>query len=255
MTDIVAEKRKGKGPGNQYFENRRHIALILTGWLGFQIIAIILELFIASILGGTDFLNNSSINMLLNCGTYGILIVCLLAIYGYTNIGNLIKKFRFLRTYIAAAVCVISIIAFNNIYSIVLNLIKTPVVDNINETNVVDLTTAYPAASIIFFGIIGPICEELTYRVGLFSLCNKKSRVLAYVISTIVFAFIHFNFDAFLSENFNASLVINELLNLPFYLYAGFAFSYLYDHYGFESSVSAHITNNLISLLVSIFAR
>lgn len=255
MADIVIDRRNKKDSGNQYLNNGRHVALFLTGWIGFQIIATVLQIFIAMFLGGTEAFNRPSVNMILNCGAYGILIACLFAIYGFTNLGSLIKRFKFLRTYIAAAVCLLSMIAFNNIYSIILNFIKTPVVDNVNETNVVSLTTMYPIASIIFFGIIGPICEELTYRIGLFSLCNKKSKVLAYLVAMIVFAFIHFNFDALLTRNINTDLVVNELLNLPYYLFAGFAFAFTYDHYGFEASVTAHITNNLISLFASIFTK
>lgn len=255
MADIVIDRRNKKESGNLYLHNGKHVALFLTGWIGFQIIAAILQIFIAMILGGTSSFNNPSINMILNCGSYGVLITCLLAIFGFTNLGSLIKRFKYLRTYIAAAVCVFSIITFNNIYSIILNFIKTPVVDNVNETNVVSLTTMYPLASVIFFGIIGPICEELTYRVGLFSLCSKKSRILAYIITMVVFAFIHFNFDALLTKNINSALVVNELLNLPYYMFAGFAFAFTYDHYGFEASVTAHIANNLMSLLVSIFSK
>lgn len=255
MADIVIDRRNKKDSGTIYLQNGKHVALFLTGWIGFQIIATILELFIAMIFGGTHVFAKPSISMILNCGAYGILITCLLAIYGFTNLSSLIKRFRYLRTYIAAAVCLLSMIVFNNIYAIILNFIKTPVVDNVNETNVVSLTTMYPVASIIFFGFIGPICEELTYRVGLFSLCNKKSKVFAYLIAMIVFAFIHFNFDALLTKNINTGLVVNELLNLPYYLFAGFAFAFTYDHYGFEASVTAHITNNLISLLASIFSK
>lgn len=255
MSDVVIDRRNVKDSGNQYLENKKHIALFLTGWIGFQIIALILAVLVVSIYGKTEILNEASISMAINCVSYGILVTCLFAIFGFTNLGNLIKKFKFIRTYIAAAVCVVTIIAFDNFYSIILNSIKTNVVDNVNETNIVSLTTMYPLFSIIFFGIVGPICEEMTYRIGLFSLCNKKSKALAYIITIVVFALIHFNFDCLLTDNIDTDLLINELLNLPFYLFAGLAFAFTYDHYGFEASATAHIVNNLLSLLVSIFSK
>ena len=104
--------------------------------------------------------------------------------------------------------------------------------------------TIYPFISLIFLGVIGPICEELTYRVGLFSVL-KKPKWLAYVIGTLVFALAHFSFT---STN-----IINELVNLPVYIVSGFALCLAYDKFGLAASLTAHTVNNIYSVSMVIF--
>ena len=134
--------------------------------------------------------------------------------------------------------------AFNALYSTFLQLIKVTSSDNANEASLQSLQDIYPLTCLIIFGIIGPICEEMTYRVGLFSLFKRKNKVVAYVVTIAVFALIHFNFSL------DPDTLVNELLNLPYYMFAAAAFSFTYDKFGFAGSVTAHISNNLLSLFL-----
>ena len=83
---------------------------------------------------------------------------------------------------------------------------------NDNENAIDSITNAYPLLSLLVFGIMGPVVEEFTYRVGLFSFIRRFNRPAAYIITIAIFALIHFNFQ---STN-----IVNELINLPSYIVA-----------------------------------
>jgi membrane protease YdiL (CAAX protease family) len=116
--------------------------------------------------------------------------------------------------------------------------------DNENQAAIVTLVNDAPLISLITFGLLGPIVEEWTYRLGLFQYLRSRSRWIAYVVTLTIFGFIHFNFAT--------SSITNELLNLPIYLVAGAWFCFLYDRFGLQVAMSTHIVNNVLSVL-SIF--
>ncbi|MBQ0009374.1 MAG: CPBP family intramembrane metalloprotease, partial [Firmicutes bacterium] len=143
--------------------------------------------------------------------------------------------------YIAGVVCFVAILFLGNIYSMILNVAGVKIVNNDNQQAINVTSQNFTLTSMVIFGILGPICEEITYRVGLFSFLKRISKWLAYPVVVLVFALIHFNFSA--------SSLTNELLNLPYYLLAGFALTFTYDKFGFAGSTIAHVLNNVISLL------
>ena len=115
---------------------------------------------------------------------------------------------------------------------------------NANEASIDSTTSLYPFLSIVIFGIVGPICEEFTYRVGLFTFIKKYNRVAAYLITALVFGLLHFTF--------NIDTIVTELINLPSYIVSGLLLCYFYDYKGFGASTIAHITNNLFALLMQL---
>lgn len=118
---------------------------------------------------------------------------------------------------------------------------------NNNETAVRTMVSEFPVLSIFILCIVGPICEEITYRVGLFGLTSRINRVLAYAVTSLIFGFIHFDFQA--------SDMINELLMIPDYIIAGVILGVAYDFFGLSCSTTAHIINNTTSVLTTIFMR
>lgn len=244
--NIEPEKEKY---GSSMIPATKQLIIFLTGWVGFQIIALLVQVFlvnsfsIANEIAPQLVVRDALVKILINSLAYGILLILLLFIT-YSDIFKQLKSFKQWQSYVAGTVCLLSIYAFNFIYGNLIRLIPVPVTDNVNETAVVSLQSLYPVLSLIIFGFVAPICEELTYRVGLFSLLKRKSRVLAYVVTILVFALIH--------SNFNYANFFNELLNLPYYAYAAFAFCFAYEHFGFAGSVIPHILNNLISCILTI---
>ena len=228
----------------------KQLVLFLVGWLGFQLLAFTLSA-IVSVLPNEIFSDSIAIyskQMLINSLSYLILAGTLFGILNIDTI-KLAKSFAGWKPYVAAAICVASIFAFNMIWSSIVSLVDMPVSDTVNQSSLESIEKVFPFASIMIFGIVGPICEELTYRVGLFSLCKRRSTELAYFVTIIVFAFIHFNLTS------KPLGLLNEILNLPYYMFAAAAFSFVYHRFGFAASLSAHITNNLISLIIPMLNK
>ena len=174
--------------------------------------------------------------------TYAMLFVTLIAVLN-VDIKNLKKEFKHWLPYVVGIGFGIGLIVFSIAYSAIINLFYQSEV-NENEETLRSFITIYPFISLIFLGVIGPICEELTYRVGLFGVL-KKPKWLAYVIGTLVFALAHFSFT---STN-----IINELVNLPVYVVSGFALCLAYDKFGLAASLTAHAVNNIYSVSMVIF--
>ena len=231
--------------GTEPFPLRKQILFLSLGWLGFQVVATMIQIFVGTVYGYVyhvtlvEALRKNSVSIIVNSTAYIALLTTLLLI-AYTDILKLLKSFKQWQSYVAGVVCFVAIIAFNIVYGNIVNLLKTPVSDNQNQQALETMDAVYPVISMVIFGFIGPICEELTYRVGLFSLLKRKNRFLAYLLTIVIFAFIHFNYSS--------TQLVNELLNLPYYMFAAFAFSFTYERFGFAGSLTAHIINNVFSL-------
>ena len=119
--------------------------------------------------------------------------------------------------------------------------------DNVNQTSVELSALNYPLLSMATLCVIGPICEELTYRVGLYSFLRRFNRYFAFIITVIVFAMIHFEFGA---EN-----IVNELWSLPSYLAAGFVLTLAYEHRGPACSMTAHVIYNSIAFALVLIRK
>lgn len=230
----------------------RQLILFLVGFAFFQVFAsvfsvIVFGLAFAEYGEGTfayyNFVTSAKSSALINFVSYFVVFGVLSAIL-ILDAYKLVRSFKNWRAVIAGVIGLGAILLFNMVYSTVLSLTGLTIADNANENNINDIVALYPILSIIVFGLLGPICEEITYRVGLFSFFSRINKVLAYVLTIIVFAFIHFDFTS--------TTMINELLNMPLYGFAAFVFCYLYDHYGFAGSVYAHVSNNLLSITTVI---
>ena len=223
------------------------IALFLVGSIGFQLIGFLVELILLKISGlsAEDFAH-SRYALLITIISYMILILIMsvLVIKQYKSIG---KSFVGKSVYLSALLGLVFIYIASTAYSMIISLLYE-VKDNNNQEALENIISVYPILSIIIFGVVGPICEELTYRVGLFTFLRRWNRIGAYIVTILVFAFIHFDWFSF----GNIEALINELINIPSYIIAGLVLTYLYDNYGFASSTLAHIFNNLISVTISI---
>ena len=191
-----------------------------------------------------SFTDEENAKMISNFIIYGAAFCFLIPII-VLNAKKIFPKFAKLKPYLIGIGIGAAVIIFSILNTELIKLLKLGESTNQNELSSRAIIDTYPILSILIMGIIGPICEEFTYRVGLFSIVGRINRILAYIISSLVFALMHMDFSA-------SSNIIIELLNLPSYIFAGVAFAFAYDKFSLPCSVTAHTVNNLFAVIVQI---
>ena len=119
--------------------------------------------------------------------------------------------------------------------------------DNNNQAAAVTISNNYPILAGLILCLLGPICEEFTYRVGLYSFLRRIHVVLAMAVTVIVFALIHFDFTATDMES--------ELWSLPTYLVSGLILTLAYEHRGPACSMTAHVTYNIFAFIMILLGK
>lgn len=212
--------------------------LLLVGIAGVTGLGTIFQLLAKS--GNFFYQNSVNFSASVNFAAYFVLFGIIVAIIApqFTKILDSIKtkKGRLFGLFFGFALLLIT-----SAVSSVFNLIPHAGVND-NESSIQAISSSYPVLSIIVFGFLGPICEEFTYRVGLFSLIRKWKRAPAYIITCLVFGLIHFNFGS--------SDIVNELINIPSYIVAGLLLCYFYEYKGLSASIIAHVINNLFAIIL-----
>ena len=119
---------------------------------------------------------------------------------------------------------------------------------NSNQINVESIVKSEPVLAFFAVVILGPIAEELTYRVGLMGLgmkiSEKYGKIFAYLLSIVIFIFVHLNL---LGENVNYA---SEFAAVPIYFVGASLLCVAYDKGGLSSSIIAHILNNLFGFIL-----
>lgn len=250
---LLVEKRTNKVT---FLPLWKQLTLFGVGLFGLQIISLLIQVILVLIYRQNHsqveleiFLDSVQVNAILNFSIYAIVFAILALILFKDNI-RVLKTFKNWVIPVSAIIGYLAILAFNYIYAIILHVAGISITDNANESGITSIVKAYPLLSVIIFGMVGPICEEITYRLGLYSSLRRINKYLAFILTILIFAFIHFDFTAFKVSD--PIVLRNEFLNLPYYLFAAFVFSFLYEKFGFASSLSAHITNNLVSVISTI---
>ena len=249
-------QKPNKGFGNRYFVTPiwKQATLFGIGFLGFQIFALFLQLIIELVnLRNFQtseelavFMNSVKVSAAINFTSYFVVLIALLLVLNKDNL-RITNCFKDWKVFVGAVIGVAAIYAFNIFYGLILQVLGVDVSSNDNQSQLEYIIAYYPLLSTLVFGIIGPICEELTYRVGLYTLTRRINKYVGFAITIVVFTLIHFDY---LSEN-----IVNELLNIPYYAFAAFTFTFLYEKLGFGASVVSHSINNLISVFTTIIVN
>lgn len=260
------EKRSIKG-----FEHQCVLAwpfqltLFLVGFLGQMILGVIVSVIVRTIYVSThpgytpeelqNYLSSVDTQFLLNSIIYVIVFVALLLILGFRKkLPALFKSFAKWQAPVFGLVGFLAIFAAGMVYSLIVNAIFTatgtplPGV-NANESSLRAMIAAWPLPCLLVFGLIGPFCEEVGYRVGLFGFMSRLGKPLAYILSALVFGFIHFDWGCF---GQGSAAIIREVTNINVYIGSGAALCYIYDRFGFGASFTAHALNNLVSIGINI---
>lgn len=216
------------------------LLIFLVGTIGFVFFALLLVQALNFTAADKNLLNilENLIPSLLVLSVFA----CILS-YDIKEVLNSFKKtFFHIRPLIAALIGLAAIIAFSYTYQGIFMACNYPIADNVNQSGLTEICRSWPALAFFYVVLLGPLCEELTYRLGLFTLLRKRNRYLAYVVTILIFTLAHFNF---MTKD-----IANEFINLPLYLVPAFILTVLYEYEGVSSSVYAHVLNNLISFIV-----
>ena len=236
QSDEVLKTRKKKKDPNELAIWQR-VTLLALGLIGLNVIAFILT-YAFRVIPRSD--RSAAVNL----ATYSLLVILMITVVA-VDIPKHISKFKGWKPYVFGIVFGVGIILFDIFYSNFVNLFY-PIETSSNEAGVRSIIGLHPFASIIILGIVGPLCEELAYRVGLFGLLKKVNRVLAYAVTGLVFGLLHFDFTS--------PDLITELIFLPTYIAPGIILSVAYDLFGLPCSWFAHSLNNLFAVILNIIA-
>jgi len=229
------------------FSSEKHLVIFGIGFLGVNLFSAFIVLFFRLTLGhipgqlNPGFLATNDFIGLSNGLIYFIIIVVMMIPLS-SHLQMIISSFKNKKVWINGLGYTALIIILSGIYNFILQLTGLKISDNANQSTIVNLVLNSPLDSFIWIVLLGPIVEELTYRLGLFTMIKKKNRVLAYIGVMLIFGLIHFDFT---NEN-----LLNELLNLPSYIIGGAVLCLAYDREGLATSVTAHIFNNLLSFVM-----
>ncbi len=175
---------------------------------------------------------------------------CILS-YDFKEVTASFKKSLYhLRPIIASLIGLGIIVLFSYAYQGIFILCGREIADSANQGALVKMVQSQPVLCFFYVVLLAPLLEEITYRVGLFTLFRKRNRYLAYVITIIVFALGHFNFFTSTSTD-----LINEFINLPLYIFPAFILTLLYEYEGVSTSTYTHVFNNLISFIIILTIR
>ena len=175
--------------------------------------------------------------MVSNYLIYGILFIVLVA-FASICLPKLLKSFTKPDCLWGILVC-FAVLTFDIVWGSVSNALGATT--NENQSRINDIVEVNLPLAIVFLAMIGPMCEELAYRVGVFNFTRRVNRVFGYVVAVLVFGFIHMH-------DYGDP---NEWLSFPSYAFAGLAFAYAYEKWGLGASFIAHFLVNFLAILSS----
>ena len=221
----------------------RQILLFAIGWLGLRLLGLAAELIAMPFIKEVNVHYYMFVNGIRYAGTLIAMIIVL-----WNQFPRFRKFFNRAAPYLLGLAGGAALLGATIAYNLIVNIFYQPTA-NQNQTVANEMVSTYPILCILLLGIAGPLVEELTYRVGLYTFFCRINKYLAYAITIVVFGLIHFNFFA------KGDDMINELVNLPSYMISGFLLTLWYDKFGLASSCVAHIFNNLYSVLMTILSN
>lgn len=175
-----------------------------------------------------------------------------LLLWVYKVFGRYFRGFLALTPYLKGIFYGFVVIIASVTYNVATILIFGQRESNTNQQAIEGVIAAYPFLNFFWIVLFGPLVEEFLYRIGLFGGLRKINRVVAYIVSGLIFGFMHFTIPFDANGGIIHAELINEFINIPSYIISGLLFAYIFDKEGFATSATAHITNNLISFIVTM---
>ena len=124
-----------------------------------------------------------------------------------------------------------------------------PVTKSANEVDLRSMLSSYPFIFTVNVIWLGPVIEELVYRATIFRTICRKSRSLAYLVSSFLFGFQHVYKAVVFQHNYS------EMWNIFSYMATGLILAYLYEkRKNILVPLGAHMINNGLSVLLYFFS-
>ena len=229
-----------------------HYFIIIFGVIAMSLFAFLTDAILKAF-NVTPATNNILYASLSNFLIYSILFAFLiLLLFSFKLLKPIALQFTKLKPYVYGLFYGFIIILVSVSYNLLTSLIFSDTTSNINQSSIELIINNYPFTSFIWIVLIGPVIEEILYRLGLFEGLRQKNRILAYVVSGMIFGFIHFNIPLDAEGKVITAQLVNEFINIPGYIISGLLFAYTYEKIGFAGSSVAHISNNLLSYILTI---
>ncbi len=256
---------KGKEDNNKFnlFPVSTHVLFFLVGWVGLSIVATIISIFIISYYNsiGVDITEGlpilgSVLSNFLSYAAIAIILILIIVISSRDNIKSFfIHHFKNKNALIDGVGYGFLLLLASSAVSVIISMLRSETGSvNANESAIRVMTANYPILLAFMTTILAPICEEITYRLGLFNIFRRKNRIVAYVVSSLIFAFIHFTIpdqDEFFKQN-----LINEIWNIFSYITSGIILCRAYEkHQSIATSMIAHAINNGVAVLSIIISN
>lgn len=267
---VVYEEKPRNYKGNRGFNEMEgltpwwlSLALFLFGWLGLNLIAVIVETIVVAAIGTGD---PALASVIINVSTYAALTGGFLAFLVFYKKGetgkSLWRSFKNKFTWINGLSGLFFLLFASSVVGFIMSFIYPEMGDNGNEGAINTMMTLYPVPVFFMTVVMAPFCEELTYRFGLFAAARRLNTAAAFVVTILVFALIHFDLAGIIYNFDNPDLIehaeamrylYNELCNIPTYAVAGGVLSYIYYRSGScAASMVTHAANNLLGFVFGL---
>lgn len=216
-----------------WFRWEMQLGLFFLGTIGFIIFTVMVGMF-------TTPIENIPLKLLLGNGISYFIVFTIMTILMILNRKTVVRSLKDYRSYVWGILLGGVLLGSSILLDLFIGIWhKVP--PGGNQSAIVQLVLNYPVASFVIICIFGPVCEEIAYRVGLFSFMKRINKILAFAVTILLFTAVHLDY---FSENF-----IDELWNVPGYALGAFALTFAYEFKGFGASTTCHIVNNLVSYI------
>lgn len=228
----------------------RHILCYLISYVGLFLFLFLFD-FVFELIPGFKTLNEADSLIIKHAFAYGFTVLSLAIFLWNSVLKQIINQFKVLKNILMGIIFGMVLVGGTYVFSYISSLIASAIgidfTDNANQKLIEEGTMAQPVFAALMSILFAPISEEIGYRLGIFGGISKYKRIWAYVATSLIFAFIHFDFTSA-----GDSLII-ELLNLPSYIFAGAWLCFCYDYEGnISTSITAHMFNNLMAFIMQM---
>lgn len=165
-------------------------------------------------------------------------------VVGSDSFLHIIKKLLNWKTWVYGLAFGAILTAFNFGASQLVELITNDI--SANESSVRNMIEIEPVFACIYVILLAPFIEEFGYRLGAFGYTKKYGKVLAYLLSGLLFGLLHLTGS--IGSDIN---VLTEVLSLVVYSMCGLILCFAYDSTNSLCvSTIAHMISNIIAVIL-----